>query len=202
MDCIKTYCYSHCPCSSSWWWWKQRLVQFHASTHAQVIHKWIKQTFNTCKFLTDDKFAEEAEEEEVKAVQGQNTESKRPFQTKPLPPPKPQRKHIYMYIYCKVTIACWFTLQANRSTSVSLITGPVPGTSTVDDWDLIDVMDPVRALAKQALADLCRKENQQGNIRQGKIIQMAVDVLKALPREDMQLTKSELQKTAADTGNL
>ena len=122
---------------------------------------------------------------------------------KPLPPPKPQRKHIYMYIYCKVTIACWFTLQASRSTSVSLITGPVPGTSTVDDRDLIDVMDPVRAIAKQALADLCRKENQQGNIPQGKkIIQTAVDVLKALPREDMQLTKSKLQKTAADTGNL
>ena len=114
-----------------------------------------------------------------------------------------QRKHIYMYIYCKVTIACWFTLQASRSTSVSLITGPVPGTSRADDQDLIDVTDPVRAIAKQALADLCRKENQEGNIPQGKkIIQMAVDVLKALPREEMQLTKSELQKTAAYTGNL
>ena len=108
-----------------------------------------------------------------------------------------------MYIYCKVTIACWFTLQASRSTSVSLITGPVLGTSRVDDQDLIDVMDPVRALAKQALADLCRKENQWGNIPQGKkITEMAVDVLKALPREDMQLTKSKLQKKAADTGNL
>ena len=122
---------------------------------------------------------------------------------KPLPPPKPQCKHIYMYIYCKVTIACWFTLQASRSTSVSLITGPVPGTSRVDDQDLIDVTDPVRAIAKQALADLCRKENQRGNITEGKkIIEMAVDILKALPREDMQLTKSELQKKAANTGNL
>ena len=120
---------------------------------------------------------------------------------KPLPPPKPACKHIYMYMYCKFIIACWFTLQT--STSVSLITGPVPGTSTVDNRDLIDVKDPVRAIAKQALADLCRKENQQGNIPEGKkIIQMAVDVLKALPREDMQLTKSKLQKTAADTGNL
>ena len=120
---------------------------------------------------------------------------------KPLPPPKPPRKHIYMYIYCEVTIACWFTFQASRSTSVSLITGP--GTSTVDDNDLIDVTNPVRAIAKQALADLCRKENQRGNIPEGKkIIEMAVDVLKALPREEMQLTKSELQKTATDTGNL
>ena len=31
---------------------------------------------------------------------------------------------------------------------------------------------------------------------------MAVDVLKTLPREDMQLTKSKLQKKVADTGNL
>ena len=120
-----------------------------------------------------------------------------PFHTKPLPPPKPPRKHIY----CEVTIACWFTFQASRSTSVSLITGP--GTSTVDDNELIDVTDPVRAIAKQALADLCRIENQKGNIPQGKkIIETAVDVLKALPREEMQLTKSELQKTATDTGNL
>ena len=103
--------------------------------------------------------------------------------------------------YCKVTIACWFTLQT--STSVSLITGPVPGTSGVDDQDVIDVTDPVRALAKQALADLCRKENQVRNIPDGKkIIETAVDVLKTLPRQEMQLTKSELQKTAADTGNL
>ena len=73
----------------------------------------------------------------------------------------------------------------------------------MDDQDLIDVTDPVRAIAKQALADLCRIENQQGNIPEGKkIIEMAVDVLKALPREDMHLTKSELQKKAADTGNL
>ena len=73
----------------------------------------------------------------------------------------------------------------------------------MDDQDLIDVTDPVRATAKQALADLCRKENQVGNIPDGKkIIETAVDVLKALPKEDMQLTKSELQKTAADTGNL
>ena len=47
-----------------------------------------------------------------------------------------------------------------RSTSLSLITGPVPGTSNVDNEDLIDVTDPVREIAKQALADLCRKENQ------------------------------------------
>ena len=73
----------------------------------------------------------------------------------------------------------------------------------MDDQDLIDVTDPVRAIAEQALADLCRKENQWGNIPEGKkIIETAVDVLKALPREDMQLTKSELQKKAADTGNL
>ena len=89
----------------------------------------------------------------------------------------------------------------SRSTSVSLITGP--GTSTVDDNDLIDVTDPVRAIAKQALADLCRKENQKGNIPEGKkIIETAVDVLKGLPKEHMQLTKSELQTTAANTGNL
>ena len=56
----------------------------------------------------------------------------------------------------------------------------------MDDRDLIDITDPVRAIAKQALADLYRKENQQENIPKGKkIIQMAVDVLKALPREDM-----------------
>ena len=73
----------------------------------------------------------------------------------------------------------------------------------MDDNDLIDVTDPVRAIAKQALADLCRKENQKGNKPEGKkIIEMAVDVLKGLPREEMQLTKSELQKTATDTGNL
>ena len=63
-------------------------------------------------------------------------------------------------------------------------------------------MDPVRAIAKQALADLCRKENQAGKIPDAKkIIETAVDVLKTLPRQEMQLTKSELQKTAADTGN-
>ena len=106
-----------------------------------------------------------------------------------------------MYIYCKVTIACWFTLQT--STSVSLITGPVPGNSRLDDQDIIDVTDPVRAIAKQALADLCRQENQLGVPAQGKkIIEMAVDVLKSLVREDMQLVKSELEKKAADTGNL
>ena len=105
-----------------------------------------------------------------------------------------------MYIYCKVTIACWFTLQT--STCVSLFTGPVPGTSSVDDEDVIDVTDPVRAIAKQALADLCQKEKQAGKIPDAKkIIETAVDVLKTLPRQEMQLTKSELQKTAADTGN-
>ena len=114
-------------------------------------------TFNTFALLTDDEFAEEVEEEEVEAVQEQNTEPKR-FQTKPLPPPKPARKHIYMYIYCKVPIPCWFTLQTIRSTSLSLITGPVPGTSNVDNEDL--------------------------------------------PKEDLALTKTELQKKAADTGNL
>ena len=73
----------------------------------------------------------------------------------------------------------------------------------MDDQDVIDVIDPVRALAKQALADLYRKENQVGNIPDGrKIIETAVDVLKTLPRQEMQLTKCELQKTAADTGNL
>ena len=69
----------------------------------------------------------------------------------------------------------------------------------MDDEDLIDVTDPVRAIAKQALADLCRKENQPDGKQ---IIDMAVDVLKNLPKEDMPLTKSELQKTAANTGNL
>ena len=73
----------------------------------------------------------------------------------------------------------------------------------MDDQDVIDVTDPVRAIAKQALTDLCRKENQVGNIPDGKkIIEAAVDVLKTLPREEMQLTKRELQKTAANTGNL
>ena len=73
----------------------------------------------------------------------------------------------------------------------------------MDDQDVIDVTDPVRAIAKQALAYLCRKENQLGNKAQGKqIIETAVDVLKTLPKKDMQLTKSELNKTAADTGNL
>ena len=73
----------------------------------------------------------------------------------------------------------------------------------MDNKDLIDVTDPVRAIAKQALADLCRKENQLGNIPQGKkIIETAVDVLKQLPKDDMQLTKSELKQTAAKTGNL
>ena len=73
----------------------------------------------------------------------------------------------------------------------------------MDDQDLIDVTDPVKAIAKQALADLCRKENQWGNITEDKkIIETAVDVLEALPREDMQLTKSQLQKKAANTGNL
>ena len=73
----------------------------------------------------------------------------------------------------------------------------------MDNEDLLDVTDPVRAIAKQALADLCRKENQLGNIPQGKkIIEMAVDVLKQLPKDDMQLTKSELKHTAAKTGNL
>ena len=143
------------------------------------------------------------EEEEVEAVQGQNTEPKKPFQTKPLPPRKPARKHIYMYIYCKVPIPYWFTLQTIRSTSLSLITGPVPGTSNVDNEDLIDVTDPVRHIAKQALASLCRKENQRGVPADGKkIIEKAVDVLKTLPKEDLPLTKTELQKKAADTGNL
>ena len=73
----------------------------------------------------------------------------------------------------------------------------------MDDQDVIDVTDPVMALSKQALADFCRKENQVGNIPDSKkIIEMAVDVLKTLPRQEMQLTKSKLQKTAADTGNL
>ena len=73
----------------------------------------------------------------------------------------------------------------------------------MDKEDLIDVTDSVRQIAKQALSDLCRKENQRGVPAEGKkIIEMAVDVLKALPREDMQLTKSELEKKAADTGNL
>ena len=108
-----------------------------------------------------------------------------------------------MYIYCKVIIACWFTLQTTRSTSVSLITGPVPGTSGVDDQDLFDVTDPVKAIAKQALADLCRQVNQRGVIPDDKkIIDMAVDVLKSLPKDDMQFPKNELEKTAADTGNL
>ena len=138
----------------------------------------------------------------MEAVQGQDTEPKQ-FQTKPLPPPKPPRKHIYMYIYCKVPIPYWFTLQTITSTSVSLITGPVPGTSNVDTEDLIDVTDPVRQIAKQALADLCRKENQRGVPAYGKkIIAKAVDILKTLPREYMPLTKSELEKKATDTGNL
>ena len=177
------------------------MVQFHASTHAQVNPQ-VNEKFNTFKFLTDDEFAEETKEEDVEAAQGQSTEPKKPFQMKPLPPPKPPHKHIYMYIYSNVTIACWFTLQS-RCTSVCFITGPVPGTSGVDDQDVIDVMDPVRVIAKQALADLCRKENQRGVIPEGKkIIDMAVDVLKNLPKQDMQLTKSELHKTAADTGIL
>ena len=107
-----------------------------------------------------------------------------------------------MYIYCKVPIPYWFTLQTITSTSVSLITGPVPGTSNVDTEDLIDVTDPVRQIAKQALADLCRKENQRVPADGKKIIAKAVDVLKTLPREYMPLTKSELEKKATDTGNL
>ena len=73
----------------------------------------------------------------------------------------------------------------------------------MDDQDLFDVTDPVKAIAKQALADLCRQVNQQGVIPEDKkIIDMAVDVLKSLPKDDMQFPKSELEKTAADTGNL
>ena len=64
----------------------------------------MQQTVNNFKFLTDDEFAEKAEEEEVK--QGQDTKPKKQFQTKPLPPQKPACKHIYMNIYCKVSIAC------------------------------------------------------------------------------------------------
>ena len=136
----------------------------------------------------------------MEAVQGQDTEPKKHLQTKPLPPQKPAHKHIYMYIYCKIPIPYWFTLQTIRSISLSLITGSVPGTSNVDTEDLIDVMDPVRQIAKQALADLCRKENQRGvPADDKKIIEMAVDVL---PMEDLQLTKSKLEKKAADTGNL
>ena len=46
----------------------------------------------------------------------------------------------------------------------------------MDNKDLIDVMDPVRA--------------------------MAVDVLKHLPKGDMQLTKSELKHKAVETGTM
>ena len=50
---------------------------------------------NKCHIFTDDEFVEEAEDEEVEAAK-QDFESeltskpKKPFQTKPKPPPKPQ----------------------------------------------------------------------------------------------------------------
>ena len=92
-----------------------------------------------------------------------------------------------------------FSLQT--STSVLIITGPVAGTSDLNSQDVIDVTDPVRAVAKKALADLCK--TNQGVVPDGqKIIDTAVDVLKNLPKDQMPLMRSGLNKAVTKSGNM
>ena len=47
-----------------------------------------------------------------------------------------------------------------------------------------------------------KREPTRSETRCKQIIDKAVDVLKTLPKDEMQLTKSELNKIATDTGNL
>ena len=61
--------------------------------------------------------------------------------------------------------------------------------------------DPVRAIAKQALADVC-KTNPGVVPDPQKIIDAAVDVLKNLPKDEMPLTRSGLNKAVTKSGNM
>ena len=89
-------------------------------------------------------------------------------------------------------------------TSVSLITGPAVPTPNPDDQDVIDITDPVRDIAKKALADLCKtNQNKDGVVPdRHKIIDAAVDVLRNLPKDQMPLTRSKLNKTVTKSGNM
>ena len=97
----------------------------------------------------------------------------------------------------------WFAFK-----SVSFITGPSTSTAqSVDERDIIDVTDPVRSIAAQALADLGyqpqpqRKPNQRAEPEEKKFVKAAVELMHDLPSDEMPLSKRELTQKVMKSGN-
>ena len=97
----------------------------------------------------------------------------------------------------------WFTFK-----SVSFITGPSTSTAqSVDTRDIVDVTDPVRSIAAQALVDLGyqpqpqQKPNQRAEPEEKKFVKAAVDVMEDLPSDVLPVSKRDLTQKITKSGN-
>ena len=91
---------------------------------------------------------------------------------------------------------------------MSFITGPSTSTAqSVDERDIVDVTDPVRSIAAQALADLGYqpqpqgKPNQRAEPEEKKFVKAAVELMHDLPSDEMPLSKCELTQKVTKSGN-
>ena len=97
----------------------------------------------------------------------------------------------------------WFAFK-----SVSFITGPSTSTAqSVDERDIVDVTDPVRSIAAQALTDLGyqpqpqRKPNQRAEPEEKKFVKAAVDMMEDLPSDVLPVSKCNLTQKITKSGN-
>ena len=101
-------------------------------------------------------------------------------------------------------IGCWFTSHTFKS--VFFIKEPRTSTQqSVDERDVIDVTDPVRSIAAEALANLAYKPQQKPNLParldEKKVVTAAVKVMQDLPHSEIPLSKRQLTQTITKTGN-
>ena len=109
-----------------------------------------------------------------------------------------------------IGIGCWFTLHSFKS--VSLITGVGPSTSA-DARDLIDVTDPVRKIASQAMAELNLNLPLQGTAKLNQpttfntdekakqCVKTAMGLLTDLSEVPDYISTSALKKRVIQSGN-
>ena len=105
-------------------------------------------------------------------------------------------------------IGCWFTLHSFKS--VSLITGAPITSTNVDARDLIDVTDPVRSIAAQALAEMnlnlpklnqTTRSNPDDEAKAKECVKQAVGLLTDLPEVPDYISESALKKKVTQSGN-
>ena len=177
-------------------------------------HIWLKtELVSKCHFFTDDEFAKEAEEEKRAAAQEEVNVEPEPTKEPSKESPKNLSKwnqslnqsHRVSRCLGSLEIGCWFTLHSFKS--VSLITGTTVSSTSIDERDLINVTDPVRKIASQAMAELnlnLPKPNQSTTFDADKkakhCVKTAVRLLTDLPEVPDYISKSALKKRVTQSG--